>query len=61
MAEKRGAGALIGGLIAGIVAGTVTALLLAPKAGRETRDLIKEKGGEYIGTLRERMRRNNSD
>ncbi|HZA21510.1 MAG TPA: YtxH domain-containing protein [Dehalococcoidia bacterium] len=60
MAEKRGAGALLGGLIAGAIAGTVAALLLAPKAGRETRDLIKEKGGEYIGTLRERIRRDDS-
>lgn len=61
MAKKRGAGALVGGLIAGVVAGAVAALLLAPKAGRETRDLIKEKGGEYIGTLRERIRRNDSN
>jgi gas vesicle protein len=60
MARKSGAGALIGGLITGIIAGTVAALLLAPKAGRQTRDLLKEKGGEYIGTLRERIRRDDS-
>ena len=61
MARKRGAGALVGGLIAGAVAGAVAALMLAPKAGKETRDLVKTKGGEYIGALRERIRRNSSD
>ena len=61
MARKGGVGALVGGLIAGVVAGVVAALLLAPKAGRETRDLLKEKGEEYIGALRERVRRDDSD
>ena len=60
MARKRGAGTLVGGLVAGVVAGAVAALLLAPKAGRETRDLIREKGGEYIGNLRERIKRGDS-
>jgi gas vesicle protein len=61
MARKRGAGTLVGGLIAGVVAGAVAALLLAPKAGRETRDLLKEKGEEYIDNIRERVKRDGSD
>lgn len=60
MGRKRGAGVLLGGLMAGVVAGAAAALLLAPKAGRETRNLVKEKGGEYIGALKQRIRRNSS-
>lgn len=59
MPKKRGAGVLFGGLVAGVVAGAAAALLLAPKAGRETRNLVKEKSGEYIGAIRQRIRRNN--
>jgi gas vesicle protein len=35
----------LAGLIAGAVVGAVTALLLAPKSGKETRQLLKEKAG----------------
>jgi gas vesicle protein len=58
MRRKNGAGPLIGGLVAGLVAGAAAALLLAPKAGRETRDMLKDRGGRYIGAIKERIRRN---
>ena len=49
------------GLIAGTLAGVVGALLLAPKAGKDTRDLVSRKGSEYISTVREKLQRRKSD
>jgi gas vesicle protein len=49
------------GLIAGALAGAVGALLLAPKAGKDTRDLVRRKGSEYISTVREKLQRRKSD
>ena len=45
------------GLIAGAVVGTVAGLLLAPKPGRETREMIAARAGEYAGVLRRRVGR----
>jgi gas vesicle protein len=49
------------GLIAGALAGAVGALLLAPKAGKDTRDLVRRKGSEYISTVREKLQRRKSN
>jgi gas vesicle protein len=49
------------GLIVGALAGVVGALLLAPKAGKDTRDLVSRKGSEYISTVREKLQRRKSD
>ncbi len=58
---------LVTGLIAGAVVGAVAGLLLAPKTGKETRQIvvgrageIREKAGQYATSLRERMRRGQS-
>ncbi len=59
MPGKRGSS--IGVLIAGALAGVVGALLLAPKAGKDTRDLVRRKGEEYINTMREKLQRRKSD
>ncbi|PKB80763.1 MAG: hypothetical protein BZY88_07910 [SAR202 cluster bacterium Io17-Chloro-G9] len=55
---------VITGIITGAVVGTVVGLLFAPKTGRETRDIvatragvIRQKAGDYVGNLREKMRR----
>jgi gas vesicle protein len=48
------------GLIAGTLAGVVGALLLAPKAGKDTRDLVRRKGSEYISTMREKLQKRKS-
>lgn len=47
MSENRsGSGGLfIGGLLLGAAVGAVTGLLLAPKSGRETRQLLKKSAG----------------
>ena len=61
-------GSLLSGLIGGAVAGTVAGLLLAPKAGKEAREIVRDKGGTYIGksgdyitNLRDRFHRETSD
>ena len=58
---------LIIGLITGAVVGTVVGLLYAPKTGQETREIvatragvIRQKAGDYVGNLREKMRRGGS-
>ena len=58
---------LITGLIAGAVIGSIVGLLFAPKTGQETREIvaarasvIRQKAGDYVGNVRERMRRGRS-
>jgi gas vesicle protein len=41
------------GLLTGAVIGGVIALLYAPKTGKDTRKLIKDKATEAVETLRE--------
>lgn len=51
MADERGgsdAAAYLGWFFLGTVAGAAAALLLAPKTGRETRELLAEHGGEML-------------
>ena len=52
------------GLIAGVLAGAVAGLLLAPKTGKEARQIVvaragevREKAGRYATSVRERLRR----
>ena len=54
-------GSFIAGLICGALAGAVAGMLLAPKAGKETQEIVKDRGGRYIGNLRERLRRDRTD
>ena len=58
---------LITGLVTGAVVGALAGILFAPKPGKETReivatraDVIRQKAGDYVGNLRERMRRGRS-
>ena len=41
------------GLLVGAVIGGVIALLYAPKTGKETRQLIKDKATEVVDTVKE--------
>ncbi len=61
-------GSVLAGLIGGALAGAVAGLLLAPKAGKEAREIVREKGEEYINkgeeyatSLRDRIRRRQSE
>jgi gas vesicle protein len=40
--NQSGAGSFIGGILVGAAIGAITGLLLAPKSGRETRQLLKK-------------------
>ena len=42
------------GLLAGAVIGGVIALLYAPKSGKETRQLIKDRATEVMGAVKEK-------
>ena len=45
------------GLIGGAIVGALAGLMFAPRAGKETRQIVREKAGLYAGTLRQRVRR----
>ena len=58
---------LITGLLAGALVGTAAGILFAPKPGRESRVIvgakaeeIRNKTGEVIGTVREKIRKSRS-
>ena len=51
MADERGGmdtAGYLGWFFLGAVAGAATALLLAPKTGAETRELLAEQGGQIL-------------
>jgi gas vesicle protein len=50
MSEERGSDAAgyLGWFFLGAVAGAATALLMAPKSGRETREILAERGGDFF-------------
>jgi gas vesicle protein len=50
-------GSFLAGLIVGALAGVIAGLLLTPKAGKETRKIIRDKGGEYVSNFRDKLRR----
>ena len=58
----------LAGLIAGVAAGGVVAVLLAPKPGKDTRRVVggrtsaaARRTAHYIGTVKNRIRKNRSD
>jgi len=56
MSEERGdAAGYLGWFFLGALAGAAAALLLAPKTGKETRELLKEKGGELAQKAQEAL------
>jgi gas vesicle protein len=55
---------IITGVIAGALVGTVLGLMVAPKPGKETRQIVASRAGEwrikagdYVGTLRQKIQR----
>ena len=58
--ESKGKGNLLVGLVGGIIAGAAAALMLAPKAGKENRKVVKEgiaKGRERIAKGVDKIRK----
>ena len=56
MTNERGSDAAgyLGWFFLGSIAGAATALLLAPKTGRETRELLAERGNEFLKRAQEK-------
>ena len=56
MSDERGSDAAgyLGWFFLGSIAGAATALLLAPKTGRETRELLAERGNEFLKRAQEK-------
>jgi len=56
MADNRGSDAAgyLGWFFLGTLVGAATALLMAPKTGRETREMIAERGGDFLRMAQER-------
>jgi gas vesicle protein len=52
--RSSGIGMFFIGMLTGAVVGGVTALLLAPKTGKETRQMIKDKTMEWRDMAQER-------
>jgi gas vesicle protein len=46
MGDKEGGSSFLVGFIIGAIAGVAIGFLYAPKAGKETRALLKEKAGQ---------------
>jgi gas vesicle protein len=46
MVEKEGGSSFLVGFIIGAIAGVAIGFLYAPKAGKETRTILKEKAGQ---------------
>jgi gas vesicle protein len=55
MSEERGgdAAGYLGWFFLGAVAGAAAAVLLTPKTGREARELLAERGGEFLKRAQE--------
>jgi gas vesicle protein len=49
MYDDRRGGSVFGAFLLGGLIGAVLGLLFAPRSGKETRDMIADKGGEYWG------------
>ena len=53
-ANAKCAVGLISGMIAGAAIGAAIGILFAPKTGAETRQELKEKGGDLAGTVKDK-------
>ena len=47
MAERGDAAGYLGWFFLGAIAGAAAALILSPKTGKETREILKEKSEEF--------------
>ena len=49
------------GFMVGSLVGAAIGLLFAPKEGKETREVMRSKTGEYATALRDRFRRSGAE
>ena len=57
MMTRNKTGRFVTGLIVGSLMGGTVGLILAPRSGRETQEVVRHKTGHYVGILRERFGR----
>ena len=60
MKMRNKTGRFATGLIIGSLAGAAAGMMFAPRPGREIRDSVRYQTDHYVGTLRERFKRNSS-
>ena len=46
---------MVKGFIFGAAAGAAVGLMVAPKSGKETREILQHRAGEAFGTLRNKI------
>ncbi len=49
---------LVAGVVSGAVLGTAIGLLAAPKSGKDTRQLVRDKTGSLVTSLKQRRIQN---
>ena len=52
---------LVAGVVSGAVLGTAIGLLTAPKSGKDTRQLVRNKAGSLVTSLKQRRIHKNSE
>jgi len=57
MESNNSKSSMLVGLLVGAVAGTIAALLLAPTAGKQSRELVRQRAGKIIGATKNRLKR----
>ena len=50
---------LVAGVVSGAVLGTAIGLLAAPQSGKSTRELVRNKAGSLVASLKQRRSRKN--
>lgn len=50
---------LVAGVVSGAVLGTAIGLLAAPQSGKSTRELVRNKAGSLVTSLKQRRSRKN--
>ena len=58
--KEMGVVKLTVGLILGAAVGAAVGTIVAPKTGKETRNLVKNKSTELVGTIRSKLQRQKS-
>ena len=60
MKTETKTGRFVKGLVVGALVGATLGVLAAPQPGSQTRNLVRRKTGGYVGSLREKIRRNDA-
>ena len=53
--SKNTAQKVLTGTIVGLMAGTIVGILIAPRSGRETREILRKRGQDTLETLQDKL------